>query len=267
MTAHEPGKWRARRIERRLANVLPWRMGPLRPVEIIGRLEYTLLDRTAMVEDANYYKYTPNHFIVEINDDNFRQNYQPILGRVAQQWQEQLAQHLATANSRQGRLTYRLGGPLRVEIQPSEQLKPHEARILYRLAADLGGPRRLPACLERIEDRHCWPLHEGVLSLGRDSSNDIALDTPAVQSARLVSSYHAHLVCEPGSIRLFDGDPGGAPSVNGTYVNHRRVPSAGHVLQDGDIIILAALQPGRPRPDTPGVAVLRFVNNCSEGAA
>lgn len=263
MSAPDSGKWRARRFERSGADYLPWRQGPLRPAEIVRRLEEILLDRSVMVEDANYHRFAPNHFIVEVSDENYQQNYQPILGRVTQQWEEQLSEHLVTANSRQGRLTYRLGGPLQVEIRPSTTLKPHAALILYRLESGPGAPRRLPACLELAEDGRRFPLHEGLLSLGRDPSNDIALDTPTVKSARLVSSYHAHLVCEPASIRLFDGDPGGAPSANGTYINNRRVPAEGQALQDGDVIILAALQSGRPRADTPGVAVLRFIGNCT----
>lgn len=262
MNAPETHQWRARRIERRLEKLLPWEGGPVRPAEVIDALLAILLDRHSLMEDANYRKYAPNQFVVELNENNYQQNYQPIEERVTQQWIARLQEHLTTANSRQGRLVYRLSGPLQIEIRPSSRLAIDEARVLYRHAADAGQGRLLPACLERVEDGRRWRLHEGVVSLGRDPSNDIVLDSPLVQSTRLVSSRHAYISCQNERYILFDGDPGGTPSVNGTYINQYRLQGSGQELQDGDTIILASLVPGRPRTDTPGVAVLRFHRDC-----
>lgn len=265
MSQPETGAWHARRIERHLQKLLPWEGGPVRPSEVLDALLAILLDRHSLMEDANYRKYTPNHFLVELNEANYRQNYQPIEERVVQQWQSRLQEHLVTTNSRQGRLVYRLSGPLKIEMRPSPRMAPDEARVLYRHDPAATQERLLPACLERVEDGRRWRLHEGIVSLGRDASNDIVLDTPAIQSTRLVSSRHAYISCQKDRYILFDGDPGGTPSVNGTYINQYRVQGGGQELQDGDTIILAALAPNRPRPDTPGVAVLRFRSDCEGG--
>ena len=79
-----------------------------------------------------------------------------------------------------------------------------------------------------------------------------------MQEKRLVSSQHAYLQCQAGRYLLFDGAPNGKPSTNGTYVNGQRVPASGYLLQQGDLILLAAIKPAEPRPDTPGVVTLRF---------
>jgi pSer/pThr/pTyr-binding forkhead associated (FHA) protein len=78
-----------------------------------------------------------------------------------------------------------------------------------------------------------------------------------------VSGQHAYLHCLPRAYRLFDGAPNGLPSINGTFVNGRPVPPGGHLLQDGDILILAAVRPQAPSLDTPGVAGLRFRALCA----
>ena len=50
--------------------------------------------------------------------------------------------------------------------------------------------------------------------------------------------------------------------MNGTFVNERRIGPEGWRLRDGDVIILAALDPDRPRTDTPGVVTLIFRRRC-----
>jgi hypothetical protein len=254
--AHPPAppQWRARRLER----LLPWDKGPVRPAELLHRLEDILLDHHLLVEDANYHRYAPNHYIVELNPEVYERAFAPIEHQVTRQWQEQLQERLATANSRQGKLVYRLVGPLLIELRGSPALAANEARFLFRLDREAGKPKTLPVALELASDGRRFPLSEGILTIGRDPSNDIPLDDPKVQAARLVSSYHAHLRCEPGRVVLFDGEPGGAPSVNGTFVNGQRLGAQGRQLHEGDVIILAALNPSHPDPNTPGVAVLVF---------
>jgi pSer/pThr/pTyr-binding forkhead associated (FHA) protein len=80
-----------------------------------------------------------------------------------------------------------------------------------------------------------------------------------VQEKRLVSGQHAYLQCDEGQVWLFDGAPAGGVSTNGTFVNGVRVPAHGSRLQDGDVIVLAALDPENPKPDVPGTATLRFI--------
>jgi pSer/pThr/pTyr-binding forkhead associated (FHA) protein len=79
----------------------------------------------------------------------------------------------------------------------------------------------------------------------------------------MVSGEHAHIRCQEGVCRLYDGSPGGKPSLNGTFVNGRPVPAEGQPLRDGDAIILAALDPARPKADTPGAAAFTFEASCS----
>lgn len=263
----QPAGWRARRVGRGLRGwigvLLPWMPGPVRPGEVLDSLLSILLDRSGQVSDVDFQRYAPNRFIIELAPGNYRQNYQPIEARILQQWQQRMQAHLATANQRQGRLLYRLGGPLLLELHPSETLRDEQARILYRLESAAPTPQLTGACLERLEDGRRWRLYAGLTSLGRDPSNEVALDSPQVQGSRLVSSRHAHLISENGRSLLFDGDPGGAPSVNGTYLNGRAVPREGIELHDGDVIILAALNPTRPDPYTPGVAALRYIRECA----
>lgn len=253
-------RWKARSIR----HFWPWDRGPIRPAEVIDAICELALDRKNILEDANYAKNAPNQFIVEIGLENYRSQYQPIEGTILQQWEGRLKEHLMLANDRLGRVEYRLAGPVKIQIRAAEALRDDEARVLFRL--DAGAPsmqHNVTACVELTADGRRWQLKSGVNTIGRDPGCDIYIDLPAVLSKRLVSSRHAFIVCDGARSRLFDGDPAGGASLNGTYANNRFVTPEGHELQDGDLIILAALVLGRPRPDTPGTAVLRFRGSCS----
>lgn len=259
--AGQPGLegWRTRTVK----HFLPWDHNVIRPAEVIDALRTVLLDRRSLVEDAAYAKHVPNRFVVELGEENYRRNYQPIERRVVQQWQDQLQAHLLNANERLGRAEYRLGGALALEISPAPGLSEELARILYCLDPNaVSRPRELTGCLELLGDGRRWRLRQGVMTIGRDPACDIVLDTPAIVAGRLVSSRHAYLACNNEHILLFDGDPGGQPSLNGTYVNNRALMAGGHALRDGDAVQLAAQVPGRPQPDTPGVAVFSFHKDC-----
>ncbi len=235
---------------------------PLRPADIGLALCEVMLARENLLEDAEYHKIAPNQFVVEAAPDQYTRAYAPLAAALCQQWRERLLDHLTTANSRQGRREYRFAGPVAVDLVLASDLEPGQVRLRSRLQPDAPveppAPRPLPACLELLPAGQVWRLRTGLVTLGRDPSCDIAVDQPRVQELRLVSSQHAYLHCEPGAYHLFDGTPQGQPSVNGTYVNGRPVPPAGHRLQDGDVIILAAVHRDRPLADTPGVVVLRF---------
>lgn len=254
--------WKSRLVGPRL----PWLKAPLRPAEVGEALCACLLDRKFLLEDAHFRKIVPNQFVVELEQENFQDHYAPLLGRILEQWREMMLEHLATANSRQGRKEYSLAGSLELEVRPAAGLQDHQARILCRIApAEEGGPSRvdaLPACLEMESTGQRWQLYPGVLVLGRDPGCDISFQDPLVQEKRLVSSRHAYLRCEADNYRLFDGTPEGKPSTNGTFINRRRVPPEGIALQDGDQIILASLHPTAPNPYTPGSVLLRFVLDC-----
>ncbi|HUS17611.1 MAG TPA: FhaA domain-containing protein [Chloroflexia bacterium] len=238
----------------------------LRAAELGGALGEVMLARANVVEDAQFQKIVPNEFVIELPPDDFELSYAPIQGEVTAQWREQLLNLLTTTNSRQGRREYRFGGQVGVAVRAAADLAPGFARILSRLRIDApvveaqSGP--LPACLELLPDGRRWPLRAGVLTLGRDPGSDLVFDMPQVQDLRLVSSQHAYLRCAAGVYRLFDGAPDGTPSVNGTYINRQKVPRDGQLLQDGDIVILAALNPAAPLLNTPGVVGLRFRAVC-----
>jgi hypothetical protein len=114
------------------------------------------------------------------------------------------------------------------------------------------------AFLEWLDGQRRWPVFAGENTIGRDPNCDIYLDLTQIQEKPLVSALHATLRVENGQFILFDGRPGVKASANGTYLNARRIPAHGAPLQDGDLIVLAALNPNQPRADTPGVAALRF---------
>ena len=124
-----------------------------------------------------------------------------------------------------------------------------------------GGPVQpdiVSAFLELLPTGQRWALYPGFNTIGRSDSCQVYLDMPVVQEKRLVSGQHAFIVMERGECTLFDGAPDGRPSANGTYVNLRRVPPGGYRLQNGDAIVLAAIDPLYPRSDTPGVVTFYF---------
>jgi hypothetical protein len=233
----------------------------LRPAEVGAGLVEILLERQYAIEDAQYQKVVPNQFVVELQGENYYRHYQPIESQIIQQWHEKLLRHLVTTNSRLGRKEYRFGGVVRVEIHPVGDLTPAQARVRARVETNLpeAGPRAAYGFLELIQPSGSnFPLSEGDNVLGRGTGCSLRLDTPELRATRLISSKHATLRCREGRCLLLDGSPDGKASLNGTFVNGAAVPPVGWELMDGDLIILAAIDPGDPRPDTPGVASLRY---------
>ena len=240
---------------------------PIRPAEVGEALCDAMLASENLVEDAQYQKICPSEFVVEVPPDDYAHGYAPLEPGLAQQWRERLLNHLTTSNSRQGRREYRFAGQVAVAIRAAADLAAGQVRIRSRLSRDGAAPETaaqavLPGCLELLPDGKRWPLPAGLVTIGRDPACAICIDLPRVQELRMVSGQHAYLQCGPGSYRLFDGTPTGAPSVNGTFVNQQPVGAGGQPLQDGDIVILAALRPEAPTLATPGVAGLRFRANC-----
>lgn len=255
------GEWHVKVVGPRL----PWGARPLRPAEVGDHLRSVMLAGDNLIEDARYNKIVPNDYVVEINESHYARYYQPIAEQIVEQWQAKLLEHLNTANSRQGRREYRLAGRLKVEIRPAADLAATQARFLSRFLTDQGEQQAVetqPACLELLPGGKRWQLRPGTVTLGRNASCDITLNMREVQRKRLISGLHAYIRWEEGQYRIFDGAPGGRPSLNGTYVNNQPVPAGGHLLQDGDTIILATLDPTQPRADTPGTATLRFHLEC-----
>ena len=252
-----------------LGSRLAWQRQPLLPAEIGEGLCKVMLARQNLLEDANFAKIACNHYVVDVSRENYRQRYQPLAAGLLQQWRDQLQAALLTANSRLGRQEYRFGGPLTIELQASPDVADSQARVLCRVdpnlpsgkaavPAEYGQGRPEVAYLEWVDGHGRWPLHAGDNVIGRNPSCDVYLDLPVLHEKPLVSGQHATIRAEAGHCFLFDGRPGGKPSANGTYLNARRLPPQGALLHDGDVILLAALNPDQPRPDTPGVAALRF---------
>jgi hypothetical protein len=235
------------------------------PADVRRRLQAAMLDRKNHLEDANYGKVVPNDYLVELNEASYARHYQPIADDVCRQWQKQLLDALNTANSRQGRRWYRFGGPVTVQLRPVAHLAENEVNIVCQVqAAPPVAPEMRPvtACLEAHADGRRTQLGAGTMVIGRSSKADLVLDEAQVVERRLISGRHAYLVGEAGQFRLFDGSPEGKPSLNGTYVNGQPVPAGGQLLNDGDLIVLAALDPAYPRPDAPGVAAFTFRSDC-----
>jgi hypothetical protein len=256
--------WRSRLLDRSL----PWKADPIRPSEIGDGLCEAALARENLLEDAEYHKVSPNWFVVEVSQENYQLNYLPLQSQILRQWKDRLLNCLLTANNRQGRNEFRFAGAVRVEIRPAPGLKASQARILCSVQAGESGQAPgvgavISACLQSVDGSQVWPLHPGVVTVGRDAACDVYLDSPEVQRKKLVSGRHAYIYCQEGSYRLFDGSPEGRPSRNGTFVNLRRIPQSGVALKEGDQILLAVADPARPDPLAPGVAVLWFRLNCS----
>jgi hypothetical protein len=117
------------------------------------------------------------------------------------------------------------------------------------------------AFLELVPTGQRWALYPGTNTIGRNETCQIFLDMQVVQEKRLVSGQHAYVVMQNGVCMLYDGSPDGRPSANGTYVNLRRVAPTGYRLQNGDAVVLAAIDPLYPRSDTPGVVTFYFWSN------
>jgi len=265
------GGWNVRVIKPRL----PWRVSHPRAAEVGKALEAVLLSKEFALEDAEFQKIVPNEFVIEMHETNYLHNYQPIEDRVLNQWRSMMLEEITTVNRRQGRTEYQLGAPLRLEIHPVDDLKPTEVRILCRVQRSFDDTRnasesdRLPRregaampCLELISSGQRWTLRLKTITIGRDERCNIYLDMPEVQDKRLVSGEHAYLRKEQERYTLYDGTQDGRASVNGTYINRKSVPLNGHLLKEGDEIILASVDPVDPRPDAPGAVTLRFREVC-----
>jgi hypothetical protein len=227
-----------------------------------------MLARENILEDVYYRKIVPNRYIVEVSEGNYNRNYRSIAGQITGQWRSRLLEELTTANSRLGRREYAFGGPVQLDLQPAADLKENQVRIRWLVGTAESGGGASGACLELVSTAGAggarrWTLNTGTTSLGRYDVCDIHLDQPEVQEQRLISGQHATLRSEPdGRFRLYDGSPTGKPSRNGTFVNGRRVPPEGWLLQDGDLVLLASPDPLQPRPGAPGTATFTFYTNC-----
>ncbi len=276
--------------------------GAVLPAEVRKELERVMLARENSFEEDPGVKIVPNDYVVELHAGIYQRHYQPVEKELVEGWRRWLLELLDTTNNRYGNRRYRFWGPVQVKIQAAGDLHPDQVRVQARINAGAGPyvpasrsgapvraalrprdaqagagaspqpaqpaavtalqPASAAGCLELLPAGRQWRLRRGATVLGRSESADIHLDMPHVQEKRLISGQHATIRCSDGQCRLFDGGPHGHSSVNGTYVNGRRVPPEGHDLRDGDVIVLAALDPDNPRPDLPGVAALIFHSGC-----
>jgi len=242
------------------------RSGPVLPADVNRYLEKAMLARENVLEGTDYAKIVPNDYVVELNGDNYRQNYEPIEQVVCAHWEARLLDVLNTTNSRWGRKAYRFDGRVRVRIRPVSNLAEGEVRVRCRIGRDVGTMLAAlgSACLELVPGGHTWPLREETVTIGRDESCAICLDMPAVQSARLVSGQHAYIARREGRYVVFDGTPEGKPSTNGTFVNGQRVGQDGRKLDDGDVITLASPDPNQALADGLGAVGLCFHLSCTQ---
>jgi len=256
-------QWRSKFIQPRLR----WSKQAMRPAELGEAMMGIMLARDNLLEDANYDKIVPNHYLVELSPLNYSHNYQPIEERLIKQLIGKLLEYLTTTNSRLGRKEYRLGGPLTLEIHPAPGLTDWQARISYCIQPE---PFPFPAasapqttCLELLSSGERWDLTPGITTIGRNKTCQVHLTHPEIQEKRLVSGQHAYIVDDQQNWRLFDGSPTGKPSTNGTYVNGAAVPPEGRLLQDGDLISLAAVDSDHAPPDASGMVTIIFRGSCS----
>lgn len=232
---------------------------PILPADVNKKLETAMLNGRNHLEDVNYGKIVPNFYVIEVSPDNYEKNYEPIERQACEQWQQRLLKALNTANSRQGRKNFRFGGPVKVNVRPVSDLSDKEVRILSQIRNEaLADDTSQAAYLEGLPGGKRWPVSEGVNSVGRSPRSHIYLDTPDIQANLLISNEHAYIKAENGRYYIFDGNSAGKRSRNGTFVNGRRVTESGYKLSNGDVIILASLDPDHPRPDTPGSAGFIF---------
>jgi hypothetical protein len=254
--------------------------GAVLPAEVHKELERVMLARENSFEEDPGVRIVPNDYVVELHPATYQRHYQPAAQELVEDWRRWLLELLDTTNNRHGDRRYRFWGPVQVRIEAVAGLRPDQVRVQGRINAGAGpyvpappapaAARPQPAdvtapqpalaagCLELLPAGRQWRLRPGTTVLGRSDGVDVRLDMPHVREKRLISGQHATIRCAGGQCRLFDGGPDGRRSANGTYVNGRRVPPQGCDLRDGDVIVLAALDPDNPRPDLPGVAGLIY---------
>jgi hypothetical protein len=236
------------------------RSGPVLPADASRHLEKAMLARENVLEGTDYARIVPNDYVVELNQDNYRQNYEPIEQVVCGRWEARLLDVLNITNNRWGRKAYRFNGRVRVRIHPVLDLTEGEVRVRCRVMSDVGTMPAAPtrAYIELVPGGHEWLLREETVTIGRGESCTICLDMPAVQNARLVSGRHAYVARREGKYIVFDGTPDGKPSTNGTFVNGQRVGREGRALDDGDTITLASPDSEQALSDGLGTVALRF---------
>ncbi len=252
-------------VDRRLQSFIrrPWLElpgAPLRPAEVGDQLRRAMLADRNVLEDAHYVKTVPNDFLVELNPAQYESHFRPLHQQIVEQWTQLLLEEVSLTNQRQGRREYRFAGPVRIRVQPAADVRAGRGRLgcwVRPTSAAQPAPAGL-AHVELLPGGRQWGLREGLTTIGRDEGCDIWLDMPRFQEQPLISGQHAYIVGQGQLYRLFDGKPGGPASRNGTYVNGRPVAAGGQALKDGDLIVLAAVDPNNPRPDRPGVAAFLF---------
>lgn len=264
--------------------------GAVLPAEVRKELERVMLAREHALEEDGGVMIVPNEYEVELHPDVYQRHYREAEKELASQWSRWLVDLLATSNHRYGEKRYRFWGPVGVKIREAADLAEHQVRVQGRInagtepapgqvvgaavpapparpqparpAATALLPSPVAGCLELLPGGRRWSLRSGTSTMGRSEDNDIHLDMAHVQRKRLISGRHAYLRCERDRCYLFDGTPDGRRSTNGTFVNGRPVAAGGHELRDGDVVVLASLDPDNPRPDTPGVVALMFHGRC-----
>lgn len=257
-------RWQVELIKPRI----PWMKSPILAAELGARLCDWMLSRGNLIEDANYQKTVPNMYLVELNRENYQRNYQPISSQIAEQWREKMAEHLRTANERQGRKEFRFAGTLQVQIRPGEGLEENQARIFSTILPDQPATTvaAVPqssmqdpvAFLDLLGSGQRFPLYPGNTTIGRDESCSIHLNLPDIQEKRLVSGQQAYIRCDSRGCVLYDGALSGKPSTNGTFLNSKRVDEQGHLLRDGDLLVLAAPDLLPDGSERSGTAAFRF---------
>jgi hypothetical protein len=284
-----------RRLRDRMRSLFFRPRGDILPAEVRKELERVMLARENSLEASSGVKIVPDDYVVELHPGTYQRRYRPEEKELVEGWQRFLGELLDTTNDRFGDRRYRFGRPVQVKIQPAGDLRPSQVRVHCRInaapgtyvpappgraailtpwearaertallvrpaqqAVNVTQPASGVGYLELLPAGPQWHLRLGTTVLGRAERADIRLDMPHVQEKRLISAEHAIIRCHAGRCVLFDGSPDGRRSANGTYVNGRRVPPEGHELSDGDVVVLAALDPDNPRPDLPGVVGLIF---------
>jgi hypothetical protein len=208
----------------------------LQPVTIARRLERALEDGLVVESGRTL---APNQYWVFLHP----QDYQG-LKSVAATLEADLGEHLARHATRQG---WRLLTPPQVRLNPGQDVRRHDVRVIAQLltapagpivtetqpltpvsppAHDAGGAN---ADLRTLDDTVVYPLAHVPVDVGRGRGNDIILD-----DAR-VSRHHAQIRRRRGAFVVFDLD-----SANGTFVNGRPVEEA--ILADGDRVSFGGVE-------------------------
>ncbi|MBA3288803.1 MAG: DUF3662 domain-containing protein [Acidimicrobiia bacterium] len=204
-----------RRLERMVEGVFRGSRSTIRPIELGRRLVREMDDQRSV--DVKGRRVVPNHFAIQLHPRDHES-----FAEIADVLRAELVEAAREYAREEG---YHFMGPVHVELNADEDVKPGRFDVVAQLKQAVGGVGAGSLVLpsgQRIA------LGDRPMSVGRSSGNSIPL------SDQNVSRHHAEIRPAAGAYVVAD-----LGSTNGTMVNGTRIAGEQR-LNDGDILSFGA---------------------------